>query len=154
MANAEQLSQKFLLEQLELSRRACEVLKLSYNRIKTKLPLPQDPDENLLIDLDALTARFARVSDIIMQKLFRAIDAIELTDEGTLLDRLNRAEKRGLISSAEQWRVIRMLRNQIAHEYVLQDQQELFTNTAENTPELITAFDRVIEYLKDKGLQI
>jgi hypothetical protein len=77
-------------------------------------------DEVALIDqltdaqlerLEALAARFARLSDILIQKLFRAVDAIELVDEGTLLDRLSRMEKREVIQSAIEWRHIRELRN-------------------------------------------
>jgi len=36
------------------------------------------------------------------QKLFRAIDALELTDEGSLIDRFNRMEKRGLVKGANE----------------------------------------------------
>lgn len=147
MASAEQLSRRFLEEQLALAQRAVAVLSISYERVKDKLPLPETASDQLLIDLDALTSRFARLSDIILQKLFRAIDAIELVDEGTLLDRINRAEKRGLITSSEQWRAIRMLRNQIAHEYVIVDQNELFENTIENTPVLLLTIDKVVEYV-------
>jgi hypothetical protein len=39
--------------------------------------------------------------DVILNKVFRSIDAIELEDGGTLLDVVNRAEKRGIIDSAE-----------------------------------------------------
>ncbi|MDM8568463.1 hypothetical protein QUF50_02900 [Thiotrichales bacterium HSG1] len=36
----------------------------------------------------------------------------------TLLDRINRAEKRGLIKEAQQFIQCRTLRNEIAHEYM------------------------------------
>ena len=53
------------------------------------------------------------------------------------LNRLNRAEKRGVIDSVEQWREIRELRNQIAHEYVLSDLRELFEAAIRVTPVLL-----------------
>ena len=50
---------------------------------------------------EALTSRFARLNDFLLQRVFRTLDQIELADDGTALDRLQRPEKRGLISSAE-----------------------------------------------------
>ena len=45
---------------------------------------------------EALTSRFARLSDIIIQKIFRLLDILDLEEEGTIRDRINRAEKKGL----------------------------------------------------------
>ncbi len=140
------MNREFLEQQLQLADKASEVLRLSYQRISKRLPLSIDLQDDLLIELDALTSRFARMSDILIQKVFRAVDAIELVDEGSILDRLNRAEKRSLISSAQQWREIRLLRNQIAHEYVLNDLRELFEQTIANTSELLSTLDRVKQY--------
>ncbi len=83
-----------------------------------------------------------------LQKVFRAMDAIELVDEGSLLDRINRAEKRGIIESAVLWREIRQLRNQIAHEYVLMDQRELFERTMQFSPELLRTMERIESYVQ------
>jgi len=38
---------------------------------------------------------------LIICKIFRSIDAVELIDSGTLVDVVNRAEKRALIESSE-----------------------------------------------------
>lgn len=140
------LSQGFLSEQLELARKAAAVLQHSYDRVQNFSPLPAQLSNDALIDLDALTSRFARLSDILLQKVFRAIDAIELVDDGTLIDRMNRAEKRGVIDSAALWREIRLLRNQIAHEYVLTDQRELFERTIQFAPELLRTMERAQRY--------
>ena len=67
--------------------------------------------------LDALTSRFARLSDLLIQQIFHLADQLDLESEGTLIDRLNRAEKRGWIGSANDWKRIRELRNRINHEY-------------------------------------
>jgi hypothetical protein len=48
-------------------------------------------------DMETLASRFARVSDIIFQKLFRNIDQVELEDKGSFIDAVNRAHKRELI---------------------------------------------------------
>lgn len=144
--NRGDLSRAFLNEQLELARKATAVLQHSYDRVKKISPLPAQLSSDELIDLDAMTSRFARLSDILLQKVFRAIDAIELVDDGSLIDRMNRAEKRGVIDSAALWREIRQLRNQIAHEYVLADQRELFERTIHFTPDLLRAMEQVQRY--------
>ena len=44
--------------------------------------------------LESLSSRFARLSDLLTQKIMRLIDELELTPDGTLLDRIQRAETR------------------------------------------------------------
>lgn len=140
------LSGKYLIEQIELARKAAVVLHFSCERVKGLSPLPTQISNETLIDFDALTSRFARLSDILLQKVFRAMDAVELVDDGSLLDRINRAEKRGIIENAALWREIRQLRNQIAHEYVLMDQHELFERTMQFSPELLRTMERIERY--------
>ena len=65
---------------------------------------------------EALTSRFARLNDFLVQRVFHTLDQIELLDEGSPLDRLQRAEGCGLITSAEQWRELRMVRNSSARD--------------------------------------
>jgi len=124
------------------AERAATALRSSFERVDSWFPLPEPFPEDLAIELEALTARFARLADLLVQKLFRAQDALLLEDEGSLLDRLNRAEKRGQIESAEQWREIRELRNQIAHEYVLEDLRELFEAVFRHAPLLLDAVEQ------------
>ena len=50
--------------------------------------------------MENLTSRFSRTIDLIVNKVFRSIDYVELEDSGTLIDVVNRAEKRELIHSA------------------------------------------------------
>jgi Protein of unknown function DUF86 len=100
-------------------------------------------------DLDAfeaLTSRYARLSDMILQKLFRGLDRLELEDSGTLLDALNRAEKRGLIDSAADFQEIRELRNEIAHEYTQEDLRALFESVLQHSPALLEIIRRAHDY--------
>ena len=83
---------------------------------------------------------------MILQKAFRGIDRVELESGGTLLDVLARAEKRGLIESLEQFRLLRELRNEIAHEYALADLVELFRSVKEQAPALFEIVDRIRAY--------
>ena len=75
--------------------------------------------------LESLTSRFARVADLLTQRVFRLFDEIELTGPSTVLDRIYRAEKRGWLD-ASQMINIRELRNMIAHEYAAEKMTEIF----------------------------
>lgn len=99
---------------------------------------------------EALTSRFARLNDFLLQRVFRTLDQIELADDGTALDRLQRAEKRGLISSAERWRELRLLRNAIAHDYLIESADRVLRESLAAAPELIETAQRVGHYVVAK----
>ena len=101
--------------------------------------------------LEAFSSRFARVSDMVVQRAFRGIDRAELEEPGSVLDVLARAEKRGLIESVEQFRLIREVRNEVAHEYLLQDLGELFQSVKDYTPMLLRSIDKVRAYCEKYG---
>lgn len=104
-------------------------------------------------ELDAyetLTSRFARVSDLIIQKIFRSIDIVELEDGGSLIDAVNRAHKRGLIQSVDDIREIRDIRNHIAHEYADEEIYQTFEEVLFWTPNLFQLTDAIREYLKKR----
>lgn len=123
-----------LREQLILAGSAAEVLRESYGRAQAIFRV----DEPVLTaeqreTLEALTARFSRLADFLTQRVFRTIDEIEMSPEGSLLDRLNRFEKRGIIESAQGWREIRDLRNEIAH---------AVREALRRTPELFSTYEK------------
>jgi uncharacterized protein YutE (UPF0331/DUF86 family) len=99
---------------------------------------------------EALTSRFGRLNDFLLQRVFRTLDQIELADDGTALDRLQRAEKRGLISSAERWRELRLLRNAIAHDYLIESADRVLRESLAAAPELIETAQRVGHYVVAK----
>ena len=77
---------------------------------------------------EALTARFARVTDIFVSKYLRLL----VLDQdpafrGETRDLLDTSEKLGFISDADRWMKIRELRNKIAHEYTKQDLVSIFS---------------------------
>lgn len=98
--------------------------------------------------LETLTSRFARVSDIIIQKVFRSIDAVEFENQGTLIDVVNRAHKRGFFESVEKIREIRELRNSIAHEYIQECLADIFADVLKLTPELFNMVVQMKNYCK------
>ena len=80
---------------------------------------------DLLERLESLTSRFARVADLLTQRVFRLFDEIELTGASTVLDRIYRAEKRGWLDASQMIK-IRELRNMIAHEYAAEKMTEIY----------------------------
>ncbi|MBF0351791.1 MAG: hypothetical protein HQM11_12230 [SAR324 cluster bacterium] len=100
--------------------------------------------------LEALTSRFSRLSDLLLQKIFRSLDEVEFQDRGTLIDVMNRMHKRALIDSVDQVRLIRELRNQIAHEYERTNLIELFQMTMSLIPNLQKIVQNTEAYIHDK----
>jgi hypothetical protein len=93
--------------------------------------------------LDALTIRFARLSDLLTQQVFRLADLLELEPEGSLIDRLHRAEKRGWIDSADDWKRIRQLRNSISHEYLPERWKAVVREVLRDAPALLQCVSRI-----------
>lgn len=94
-----------------------------------------------------MTARFARLEDIIIKKVFRAVVAYELGDSDRLIDILNLMEKLELISSTEQWIELKDLRNIIVHEYELEDLPAIHHRVYRATPLLFDTLERITTYL-------
>ena len=99
--------------------------------------------------IEALTSRFGRLGDILIQRVCRSIDEIELENEGTVLDRINRAEKRNF-GSADMLVEARRLRNRIAHEYVPDAAEKFFKRTYELSGELLESVKCVEEFCKER----
>ncbi len=141
---------KLLLKQnLDLLDEFIELLKYSYawcSGIGIKISYSFDE----LDKFEALTSRFARISDIVLQKVFRLIDILELESDGTVIDRINRAEKREIIDSADIFKKIRSLRNDIAYKYVNEEIRKIFEKVLIYTPELLATIEKAKRYCKKK----
>ena len=71
---------------------------------------------------EAFTGRFARSVDLLVNQVLRTLDRVDLKTEGTLLDLINRAEKRGFVTPSEELREMKDVRNIIAHDYAFKGQ--------------------------------
>lgn len=134
-----------LKQELRDLEKARDVLHYSYEKcqaIKLMDGLSYDEQESF----EALTGRFARLSDLIIQKTFRLLDILDLEDEGTIRDRINRAEKKGVIYSADDFIEIRILRNEIAHEYKSETIYAIFEKVLEYTPKLLESVETITAY--------
>ena len=123
---------------------ACDWLKRSHDRCK---PLKEPFSKDDFDHFENLTSRFARVLDMLTQKVYRTVLKIELeTLPLTMLDVLNAAHKRSLITDVSEIRTMKELRNQIAHYYSRQHIEQLFKDVLFYTPDLILAVQKVNQY--------
>lgn len=135
-----------LAEELDLLQEATNIFDYSYRKCKRFANRKKFTNDELEI-LDAFTSRFACLSDLIIQKMFKSIEKADLEDEGSIRDRINRAEKNGLIASAESFVEIRKLRNTIAHEYVPK-LKEIVAKALEFSPLLLESVEMIKGYCK------
>lgn len=78
--------------------------------------LEEEPD--LAERVEAFVGRFGRLQDTMGDKLLPLLLAALGEKLSAVIDNLDRAERLGLIQSADEWMTIRNLRNQMVHEYV------------------------------------
>lgn len=143
------IDNELLLGQLQLMEKLQSKLNQSYTQCQN-ISLKQNLSEDDEIEFEALTARFSRFSDYLVQKLFRTIDIIELEDTGTLRDRINRAEKKGWIENAREFVEISTLRNIIAHEYGDDEVIVIYAKVLQLTPILLNSCNQVKLYIKSE----
>jgi len=102
--------------------------------------------EEYLVQYEALTARYGRTIDILVNRVLRYMDILEYNESGTIVDITNNAEKRGFVSSAQELRVLKDLRNEIVHNYDSDDYEEVFDDTMELIPSLLEIINKVKAY--------
>lgn len=102
--------------------------------------------------LENLSSRFARVVDILINKLYRAIDVAELLEPGSLIDTINRAVKKGLIGNNQIARTLKDIRNDIVHEYVVENLKSLQLEIIHNTNILLELVKTATDYIEEKQL--
>lgn len=134
-----------LKKELNLMNLAAKALERSWQECqklghKTTYPIEE------MDSLELLSSRFSRLSDFMIQRIFRLIEELDLDSSGTVRDTINRAEKKGLIESSDLFIQARILRNKIAHEYVEKVMTEIFEEAIRLVPALLDAVQRVNIY--------
>lgn len=145
-----------LEDEIRVLNKASAHLRYSIDRV-AGLTGKRDLTPEELERFESLASRFARLADLLIQRVFRLIDEPELVAQGTLLDRIQRAEKRGWIEAGELVR-IRELRNPIAHEYAEDKLRALDLAVLALAPALVELTPKVAGYAADlirrrKGLE-
>lgn len=128
-----------------INRNWRETLQYSYG-ICTQLGLKESYSLDELDRFEALTSRFARLCDLLTQRLLRLINELDLETPGTVRDRINRAEKKGALKRADDVVLCRVLRNEIAHEYRPDAVHDIFERVLALTPSLLANVEAALRY--------
>lgn len=78
--------------------------------------LEDEPD--LAERVEAFVGRFGRLQDTVGDKLLPLLLTALGEKASAAIDNLDRAERLGLLESADEWMSMRNLRNQMVHEYI------------------------------------
>jgi len=134
-----------LQENINKLNLSAEWVRRSYEQTKTIKPKDSYSHEEF-DKLENLTSRYARTTDMLVNKTLRSIDIVELEDIGTIIDMMNRAEKRGIVESAELLHTIKDLRNNIVHEYQITEITKFFADTLHYSPVLLETIKKINDY--------
>jgi len=113
--------------------------------------LEEDPD--LAERVEAFVGRFGRLQDTVGDKLLPLLIAALGEKPSAAIDNLDRAERLGLIKSADEWMTMRNLRNQMIHEYV--EDPVILSNALQTghsfVPALIATANKMICEIEQRG---
>ena len=134
-----------LQENLQKLNLSSEWVRKSYEQA-VKINKKEDYTLEEFEKLEVLASRYARTTDMLVNKVLRSIDTLELEDIGNTIDIMNRAEKRGIVESAELLHTIKDLRNNIVHEYQIDEVAKSFGDIIKYSPVLLEIIKKVNEY--------
>ncbi len=134
-----------LIIQLE---KGLDILEYSIDKSES-IDISKDLNYEELETMEALTARFSRLSDIYTQKFLKSFFYLLGETNLTLIDKANYLEKYGIINSSKDLLEIRELRNSISHEYILDELQDLFKDAIAIFPILKEMINKSISYAKE-----
>lgn len=140
-------AKKIFCENLELLNKSLKWLKKSYERAKNINLNKSNLSENELETLETLSNRFSRVVDILINKVLRSLDILELEDINRKLDIVIRAERRGFVEDYRVLIELKDLRNELVHEYIQEAIVERFKEVIEETPVVIDIVKKVNRYV-------
>jgi hypothetical protein len=103
-----------------------------------------------LESFEALASRFARIADMLVQKIFRSLFRLLKETPQGVIDHINLAEKMGVCASAADLLLIRELRNEISHEYSKRALTDLFQDLLIHTPTLLDASRQAVQFAKTR----
>ncbi len=140
-----------IIEILKICDRHADRLNWAMTELQPHFPLSAtslgDLTDLEIAVLDQFSTRFGKLQDAMGAKLFPVI--LELTKEqGELkafIDKLNRLEKIGAIESADDWLLLREVRNAFSHDYPddLELQASVLNQAYQLARDLLTVFEGV-----------
>lgn len=101
---------------------------------------------------ETLCSRYSRGIDFLIRKIFRTLDEYEFENQGTLVDVVNNAHKRGLFKDIEELRIMKDVRNTVVHEYIEDDLVDVFDEVLEYSSKLIAIINNTLYYIDTRCL--
>jgi len=122
-------------------------LEISYNECKS-IGIKKSYTIDEFGRFETLCSRYSRSIDYLIRKMFRTIDAYEFENQGTLIDTVNNAHKRGLFEEVEVLRIMKDIRNTLVHEYIEDNLQETFDDVLEYSLVLMKIMQNTKNYVE------
>ncbi|SFZ97918.1 hypothetical protein MNB_SV-5-768 [hydrothermal vent metagenome] len=138
-----------LKQDMKLLEKQLNWLKLSYGECK-EISVKDNYSIEEFGKFEILCSRYSRGIDFLIRKIFRTIDEFEFENQGTLVDVVNNAHKRGLFEDIEELRIMKDVRNTIVHEYIEDALVDVFDEVLEYSGKLILIIENTLEYINVK----
>ncbi len=141
------MREKLLLDQ-QLLEKQLFWIDISYSEC-AKIGIKEQYSVEEFGKFETLCSRYSRGIDFLIRKIFRTLDEYEFENQGTLIDVINNAHKRGLFESVETLRIMKDVRNTIVHEYIEDALTEVFEEVLQYTEQLIQIMQTTLKYIED-----
>ena len=141
-----------LAKDRELLQKQLKWLQFSYEECR-KIGLKEHYSVEEFGKFETLCSRYGRSIDFLVRKIFRTIDAYEFENQGTLIDVVNNAHKRGLFEDIDELRIMKDLRNTIVHEYVEDYLVNVFGEVLHYSGKLIKIMQNTMSYTDQNCLK-
>ncbi len=141
---------KLFCENWKLYLKSIDWLKISLERTKDLKTLEKWSLEDYE-KVETLFSRYSRSVDILINKVLRGLDFLELEEPLRKLDIVIRAEKRGLVDDYNLLIEMKDLRNELAHEYIEEALKNRLEEVIEKSQLLLKITEKIEQYLKKRG---
>ncbi len=140
--------EELFLKNLEDFKRSLYWLKRGLEKV-ADISKREKPEEEDFEKVEVLFSRFSRTVDMLMNRILRGIDLLELEDVGTKLDIVIRAEKRGFVEDYRKLIALKDLRNELSHEYVGEELLKRLPEVVEASKEVLAISEKALSYIED-----
>jgi hypothetical protein len=126
----------------------------SYFPIKAEKISQLTDDELAFFEL--YTSRFGKLQDLMGSQLFTLVLSVvgESVDDMTMIDKVYKLEKLKLIDSADEWQLMRQIRNHLSHEYPDNPSATAkYLNEAYKKGPLLIQYFKKLAAFQEKGAQ-
>ena len=135
-----------LLQDKELLKKQLFWIDISYDECKI-IGVKKEYSIEEFGKFETLCSRYSSSIDFLIRKIFRTLDEYEFENQGTLVDVVNNAHKRGLFEDVDELRIMKDVRNSIVHEYIEDELTEMFEEVLEYTSKLIDIIHNTLDYM-------